>query len=188
MKFKIRLLKEKSADMMCMFDDLAYVDDFPGYDHQGDDYVVEFDDDCSEKPTLSSWEEEVQLPQCQNENQTLHTNQDCCSDQSVEDAIDDMKVFLNPELQLLTYIDFQIPYESLEPETKYELIQNFGISPMDKALVYVFRFQWYFSSPQRATIPRWILCWGPIIIGNLILQLFIWRCSRDEDILLVGLG
>jgi hypothetical protein len=32
--------------MMCMFDDLAYVDDFPGYDHQGDDYVVEFDDDC----------------------------------------------------------------------------------------------------------------------------------------------
>jgi hypothetical protein len=60
-----------------MFDDLAYVDDFPGYDHQGDDYVVEFDDDCSEKPTLSSWEEEVQLPLCQDVNQTLHTNQDC---------------------------------------------------------------------------------------------------------------
>jgi hypothetical protein len=30
-----------------MFDDLAYVDDFPGYDHQGDDYMAEFDVDCS---------------------------------------------------------------------------------------------------------------------------------------------
>jgi hypothetical protein len=39
--------------------------------------VVEFDDDCSEKPTLYSWEEEVQLPQSQDDNQTLHTNQDC---------------------------------------------------------------------------------------------------------------
>jgi hypothetical protein len=42
-----------------------------------DDYVVEFDDDCSEKPALSSGEEEVQLPQIQDDNQTLHTNQDC---------------------------------------------------------------------------------------------------------------
>jgi hypothetical protein len=42
-----------------------------------DDYVVEFDDDCSEKPALSSGEEEVQLRQSQDDNQTLHTNQDC---------------------------------------------------------------------------------------------------------------
>jgi hypothetical protein len=35
-----------------------------------------------------------------------------------------MEVVLNPELQPLTYIDFQIPDESLEPETEYELIQN----------------------------------------------------------------
>jgi hypothetical protein len=48
-----------------------------------DDYVVEFDDDCSEKPTLSSWEEEFQLPQSQYDNQTLHTNQDC-KEESVE--------------------------------------------------------------------------------------------------------
>jgi hypothetical protein len=46
------------------------------------------------------------------------------SDQSVEDAIKDMEVVLNPESQPLTYIDFQIPNESLEPETNYELIQN----------------------------------------------------------------
>jgi hypothetical protein len=42
-----------------------------------DDYVVEFDDDYSKKPTLSSSEEEVQLPQSQDDNQNLHTNQDC---------------------------------------------------------------------------------------------------------------
>jgi hypothetical protein len=42
-----------------------------------DDYVVEFDDDYSQKPSLSSWEEEVQLPQSQDDNQALHTNQDC---------------------------------------------------------------------------------------------------------------
>jgi hypothetical protein len=44
---------------------------------EDDDYVVEFDDDCSKKLALSSWEEEVQLSQCQDVNQTLHTNQDC---------------------------------------------------------------------------------------------------------------
>jgi hypothetical protein len=69
-----QLVEKPSADMMCMFDDLAYVDDFPGYDHQGDDYVVEFDDDRSKKPALSSWEEQVQLSPCQDGNQTLHTN------------------------------------------------------------------------------------------------------------------
>jgi hypothetical protein len=46
------------------------------------------------------------------------------SDQSVDDAIKDMEVVLNPESQPLTYIDFQILDESLEPETNYELIQN----------------------------------------------------------------
>jgi hypothetical protein len=35
-----------------------------------------------------------------------------------------MEVVLDPDLQPLSYIDFQIPDESLEPETEYELIQN----------------------------------------------------------------
>jgi hypothetical protein len=72
-----QMVMEKSPEMICMFDDLAYVDEFPRYDHQGDDYVARFDVDCSEKPTLSSWEEEVPLSQCQDDNQTLHTRQDC---------------------------------------------------------------------------------------------------------------
>jgi hypothetical protein len=54
---KNQMVMEKPPKMMCMFDDLGYVDDFPGYDHHGDDYVVELDVNCSEKPTPSSWEE-----------------------------------------------------------------------------------------------------------------------------------
>jgi hypothetical protein len=44
-----------------------------------------------------------------------------CFDHSVEDVIEDMEVVLDPELQPLSYIDFQIPNESLEPKTDYEL-------------------------------------------------------------------
>jgi hypothetical protein len=51
-----QMVMEKPPKMVCMFDDLTYVDVFPGYDHQGDDYVVELDVDCLEKPTLSSRE------------------------------------------------------------------------------------------------------------------------------------
>jgi hypothetical protein len=57
-----QMVTEKPPEMMCMFDDLSYVDDFPRYDHQGDDYVVEVDADCSKQPTLFSWEE-AQLSQ-----------------------------------------------------------------------------------------------------------------------------
>jgi hypothetical protein len=70
-----QMVVEKSPEMMCMFDDLAYIDDFPGYDHQDDDYMVEIEADCSNQPTLSSWEEEAQLSQCKDDNQTLHTKQ-----------------------------------------------------------------------------------------------------------------
>ena len=40
------------------------------------------------------------------------------------DVIGDMEVVLDSSLQPLSYIDFQIPDESLEPEIEYELIQN----------------------------------------------------------------
>jgi hypothetical protein len=60
----------------------------------------------------------------ENYKQVVNSRDGECSDQSVEDVIDDMEVVLDPELQPLSYIDFQIPDESLEPETKYELIQN----------------------------------------------------------------
>jgi hypothetical protein len=47
-----------------------------------------------------------------------------CSDQPREDASVDVEAVLNPKLQHFTYSDFQIPNESLKPETKCELIQN----------------------------------------------------------------
>ena len=56
--------------------------------------------------------------------QIVNSREGECSGQSVEDAIDDMEVVVNPELQPLTYIDFQTPNEILEPKTEYELIQN----------------------------------------------------------------
>jgi hypothetical protein len=72
-----QVVVEKSLEMMCMFDDLPYIDDIPRYDLQNDDYMVEIEVDCSKKPVLSSWEEEAQLSQCTDDNQILHTKQDC---------------------------------------------------------------------------------------------------------------
>jgi hypothetical protein len=75
---------------------------------------------------------EKSLPLCfssfqflrENCKQVVNSREGECSDQLVEDAIADMEVVLNPELQPLTYFDFQIPDEILKPETNYELIQN----------------------------------------------------------------
>ena len=44
--------------------------------------------------------------------------------ESVEDVLRDMEVFLVPKLQPLSYLEFQIPDESLEPKTYYELMKN----------------------------------------------------------------
>jgi len=38
---------EKYLEMMCMFDDLPYIDDIPIYDLQNDDYMVQIEGDCS---------------------------------------------------------------------------------------------------------------------------------------------
>jgi hypothetical protein len=56
--------------------------------------------------------------------QVVNSREGECSDQLGEDAIADMEAVLNPKLQPLTYFDFQIPDESLKPETNYELTQN----------------------------------------------------------------
>jgi hypothetical protein len=56
--------------------------------------------------------------------QVVNSREGECSDQLGEDASADVEVVLNPELQPFTFSDFQIPDESLKPETNYELIQN----------------------------------------------------------------
>ena len=60
----------------------------------------------------------------ENYKQVFDSKDEQCSNHSVEDVIDDMEVVLDPELQPLSYIDFQFLDESLEPEKEYELIQN----------------------------------------------------------------
>ena len=45
-----QLAEEKSADMMCMFDEFSYLDNLPKYDQYDDDYVVEIYVDSSKKP------------------------------------------------------------------------------------------------------------------------------------------
>jgi hypothetical protein len=44
-----QLAEEQPADMMCMFDDISYLDNLPKYDQYDDDYVVEIDVDCSKQ-------------------------------------------------------------------------------------------------------------------------------------------
>jgi hypothetical protein len=56
--------------------------------------------------------------------QVVNSREGEFSDQLGEDVSVDVEVVLNPELQHFTYFDFQIPNESLKPETNYELIQN----------------------------------------------------------------
>jgi hypothetical protein len=54
-----QVVVEKSPEMMCMFDDLPYIDNLLRYDHHNGDYMVEIEGDCSKKPVLYSWEEEA---------------------------------------------------------------------------------------------------------------------------------
>ena len=52
----------------------------------------------------------------------MHNSHD--NDEEETENLRDMEAFLNPESQPLTYIDFQILDESLEPEANSKLIQS----------------------------------------------------------------
>jgi hypothetical protein len=117
--------------MMCMFDDISFMDDLPKYDKYDEDYTKV----NSSKPSATyCWEEEDQL-QLKYDSQPVHRNYDSnvqnaenlrvsgkalplcfssfqflrenykqvvgsrdeeCSNESVEDVIDDMEVVLDP--------------------------------------------------------------------------------------------
>jgi hypothetical protein len=63
------------ADMMCMFDDISFLDNLPKYDQYDDDYVAEIGVDCSKQSTTCCWEEEDQL-QLKYDNQPVHIDYD----------------------------------------------------------------------------------------------------------------
>jgi len=54
-----QLVEEPSPDLMCMIDELSYLDNVPKYDRYDDDYVVEIDVDCSKQLAALSWEKEA---------------------------------------------------------------------------------------------------------------------------------
>jgi hypothetical protein len=56
-----QLVEEQPADMMCMFDDIPYLDCPPKWDQYDDDHEAEIEVDCSEKPTACHWQEEDHL-------------------------------------------------------------------------------------------------------------------------------
>ena len=116
-----QLVEEQPADMICMFDDIPYLDSPPKWDQYEDDHEAEIEVDCSEKSTACHWQEGDHL-QFRCDNHPVHNSHD--SDEEETENLRDMEVVLNPESQPLTYIDFQILDESLEPEANSELIQN----------------------------------------------------------------
>jgi hypothetical protein len=70
-----QLAEEQPADMMCMFDDIPYLDCPPKWDQYDDDHEAEIEVDCLEKPVACHWQEEDHLPfRC--DNQPLHNSHD----------------------------------------------------------------------------------------------------------------
>jgi hypothetical protein len=81
-----QLAEEQPADMMCMFDDIPYLDCPPKWDQYDDDHEAETEVDCLEKPTACHWQEEDHLPfRC--DNQPLHNSHD-----SDEECAENVKV------------------------------------------------------------------------------------------------
>jgi hypothetical protein len=125
-----QFVEEQPTDMMCMFDDIPYLDCPPKWDQYDDDHEAEMEVVCSEKMAACHWQEEDHLPfRC--DNQPLHNSHDsdeeCAenvkvsednsrpvvdsedkysSDQSIDDTIKDMEAVLNPESQHLPSFNF----------------------------------------------------------------------------------
>jgi hypothetical protein len=73
------LVEEPSNDMMCMFDDISFMDDLPKHDRYDEDYIQM---DFPKQSTTYCWEEENHL-QSQQDSLSVHSNYDI-NDQSAE--------------------------------------------------------------------------------------------------------
>ena len=56
-----QLTEEQPADMMCMLDEISYLDNLPKCYQYDDDHEAEIDVNCSQKSTACHWQEEDQL-------------------------------------------------------------------------------------------------------------------------------
>ena len=56
-------VEEKYVDLMCIFDDIPYFNDFPKYHHYDDNYVLQTQANFIEQSVASLWDEETQFQQ-----------------------------------------------------------------------------------------------------------------------------
>ena len=66
-------MEEKLADLMCMLNDIAYMDDLPKYDQYDDDYIKV---DSSKQSEICCWEKEEDQLQIKYGNHPVHVNYD----------------------------------------------------------------------------------------------------------------
>jgi len=57
------LVEEKSTELICMFDDIPFMNESPEYNHHNGNYMIKIDIDGPKQPALPSWEEEAQFYQ-----------------------------------------------------------------------------------------------------------------------------
>jgi hypothetical protein len=83
-----QLAEEQSADMMCMFDDIPYLDCPPKWEQYDDDHEAETEVDCLEEPATCHWQQEDHL-QFRCDNQPLHnihdSNEECAENVKVSE-------------------------------------------------------------------------------------------------------
>jgi hypothetical protein len=99
-----QVAKEQPIDMMCMFDDISYLDNIPKYDQYDYDYVVEIYVDCSKNPMTFFWEKKAQL-QIKYANHPFHNSYD-----SNEENAENIRV--SERYMPLSFSSFQFLKES----------------------------------------------------------------------------
>jgi hypothetical protein len=122
-----QLAEEQPADMMCMFDDIPYLDNLPKCD-QYDDHEAEIDVDCSKQSTTCRWQENDQL-QLRYDNQPLHNNHD-----SDEENAENIRVSGNT--LPLCFSSFQFLKRNSRPVVNSE-DKKFSDQSVEDAIVYM---------------------------------------------------
>jgi len=71
-RFIKQCVEEKSADLMCVFDDITSFDDLPKYDQYDDNYVLQIQTNFTEQSETSFGKKEIRFHQLENNDQLVH--------------------------------------------------------------------------------------------------------------------
>jgi hypothetical protein len=121
-----QLTEEQPTDMMCMLDEISYLDNLPKCYQYDDDHEAEIDVDCSKKSTACRWQEEDQL-QLRYDNHPLHNNHD-----SDEENAENLRVSGNT--LPLCFSSFQFLKRNSRPVVNSE-DKKFSDQPVEDAIV-----------------------------------------------------